>query len=124
MATATIARGNTARASTVTVTPKPSTDGNSAATRTRGRSSATAGHARLAVEQAVQRHSVQVHMPILGEVTLPPVDELVFIGGILSLAVVGIMEWPVAIVLSAGHVLASHSHRTLIRTFGEVMEEA
>lgn len=125
MATRTTTAGNnTAKASTVTVASKPDTKGNDAGTPNRGKSSATARHPRLAAEQAVRHNSVQVHLPIVGEVMLPAKDELAFLGGVAALAIVGIMEWPVAAVLGTGHLLANNRHHKLVREFGEAMEEA
>jgi hypothetical protein len=124
MATGTTARSNTAKASAVTVASKSGTEGNDTGTRNRGKSSSTARHPRRAAEQVVRQHSLQVHLPIVGEVVLPAIDQLAFIGGVIVLAIVGLVEWPVAVLLSAGHVLANSSHRKLVREFGEAMEAA
>jgi hypothetical protein len=81
-------------------------------------------HALVAAERAVQRNSLQVRLPIAGEVQLPAPDEIAYIGGVAVLAMVGMLEWPVAILLGVGHGLAGLRHRKLLRSFGEALEEA
>jgi hypothetical protein len=79
--------------------------------------------ARAAV-MAAERNTSSMHVPMLGRVELPPTDQLAFMGGILTLAVVGVVEWPVAIVLTTGHLLAHNRHVQLLRDFGKALEEA
>ena len=81
------------------------------------------GTARAAAV-ATERNTSHLHVPVLGRVELPPGDQLAFMGGILVLAAVGIMEWPVAVVLTAGHLLAHNRHVQCIRDFGEALEDA
>jgi hypothetical protein len=61
-------------------------------------------------------------MPFLGTVTLPAAGELAFLGGVGVLAVVGAIEWPIAAVLGAGHLLASNQRNKVLREFGEALE--
>jgi hypothetical protein len=79
-------------------------------------------HAVLAAERAVGRNSMQLHVPVLGELTLPPPEQVAFIGGIAALAVIGLLEWPVAVLLGVGHGLATHAHRKMVRALGEALE--
>jgi len=72
----------------------------------------------------VQRNSVHVALPLIGEVNLPPKDELAFMGGIAGMAAIGFLEWPVALVLVLGHALASNRHNMLMQEFGKALEEA
>jgi len=104
-----------------------------ASTPTRSRRVASAGgpaerrpvaHAPLAAERAVHRNSVHIQLPVIGTVHLPAKEDLVFIGGVLGLAAVGLLEWPVALLLGAGHTLATQGHNRLVRQFGEALEEA
>lgn len=81
-------------------------------------------HALVAAEAAVRRNSLQIRLPLIGELRLPPTEEVVFIGGVAGLAVLGILEWPVAILLGVGHGLAMSRHSKLLRAFGEALEEA
>jgi hypothetical protein len=84
------------------------------------------GHGEVlrAVERNIQRNSVTVELPPLGTVRLPPLDTLAWLGGLASLAVLGIMEWPVAAVIGTGHLLAHQRHLRLLQDFGEALEEA
>ena len=81
-------------------------------------------HGLLAADRAVQRNSVHVALPLIGEVNLPPKDELAFMGGIAGMAAIGFLEWPVALVLVLGHALASNRHNMLMQEFGKALEEA
>jgi hypothetical protein len=78
----------------------------------------------IASEEAVKRNSLEVQLPIVGEVQLPAADELAFIGGVTALAIIGVLEWPVAVILGVGHGLAGIRHKKLLRAFGEALEEA
>jgi hypothetical protein len=82
------------------------------------------GHALLAAERAMQRNSLLLHLPIVGELRLPPAEEVAFIGGVTALALVGVLEWPVAVLLGVGHSLALNRHNKMVRAFGEALEEA
>jgi hypothetical protein len=77
-----------------------------------------------AAEQAIRRDAVRIHLPVLGEFQLPAADELVFLGGLAALTVVGLVEWPVALLLGAGHELATNKHHSMLRDFGEALEAA
>jgi hypothetical protein len=56
-------------------------------------------------------------------VRLPEPQRLAFYGGIATLAVLGIVDWPVAVVLGIGHMLAvDHQHKCLAQ-FGEALGE-
>ena len=79
-------------------------------------------HAKLAAEQAVRRTSLHLQVPVLGELNLPAPEQVAFIGGIAALAVIGLLEWPVAALLGIGHGLATHAHRKVVRALGEALE--
>jgi hypothetical protein len=81
-------------------------------------------HALIAAEQAVQRDALRVRLPVIGELRLPARDEVVFLGGVVVLAVIGVLEWPVAVLLGVGHELAANRHHKVLRAFGEALEEA
>ena len=87
-------------------------------------SASTVGHPRAAADKATRRNSTQVTVPFLGTVKLPAADELAFLGGVGVLAVVGAIEWPVAVVLGAGHALAANRRNKVVREFGEALEKA
>jgi hypothetical protein len=85
-------------------------------------SESTAGRPRAAADKATRRNSTEVTVPFLGTVKLPAADELAFLGGVGVLAVVGAIEWPVAVVLGAGHALAANHRNKVLREFGEALE--
>lgn len=77
-----------------------------------------------AAEKARKTSRTRVTVPMVGHVDLPPADELAYMAGIGALAVVGAVEWPVAVVLGAGHALANRRRNKLLREFGEALERA
>lgn len=87
---------------------------------------ATASHPRgqKAAEKATSKNSVRVAVPIIGIVTLPPADQLAFLGGIALLTALEVIEWPVAVALAAGHTLATRSHNKIIQDFGQALESS
>lgn len=122
------------RASTTTrtraTTPPSSTRAakrvNSGATGTPARAAAPKRpvlHGLKAAEHAVSTNSVHFDVPVLGDVYLPPADEMVFLGGVGVLAVVGVLEWPVALLLGVGHTLAASRRNKTLRAFGRALEE-
>ena len=80
------------------------------------------GHgARL---RALQGNSVNFPLPVLGTVRLPPMDSLVWLGGLATLAAVGLVEWPVAAAIGVGHLLVQQEHFRILHDFGEALEQA
>jgi hypothetical protein len=77
-----------------------------------------------AVQRSVKRAGVQVRIPCVGEVTLPPPQRLAFFGGLAALAAVGLLDWPVAIVIVVGHALADQHWSRVASGIGEALEEA
>ena len=82
----------------------------------------TIGHG--AVLHAIEKNTVRVVLPALGTVRLPPPDTLAWFGGLAALGILGVMEWPVAVAIGAGHLLAQQHHIRLLHDFGEALEEA
>jgi hypothetical protein len=82
----------------------------------------TIGHG--AVLRAIERNTVTVTLPALGNLRLPPAQTLAWFAGLATLTVVGLMEWPVAVAIGAGHLLAQQNHLRLLHDFGEALEEA
>lgn len=92
--------------------------------RAAGRNVAPSGTPKAAAEHANRRNSVKLRIPLVGTMNLPATDELAFLGGVGVLAVAGIIEWPVAVVLGAGHALVAKHRGKVLREFGEALEEA
>jgi hypothetical protein len=82
------------------------------------------GAATKAAASVTAQHATHLHMPGIAHLELPPADQLAFLGGVAVLAVLGIVEWPVAGVLAVGHLLAHNRHHALLRDFGEALDKA
>jgi hypothetical protein len=57
-------------------------------------------------------------------VEIPRPEQLAYFGGLAALAALELIDWPVALVIAAGHFLASNHHNKLLEELGEAMEEA
>ncbi len=93
--------------------------------RTAQRSST--GHrpgAGRAARDALARHRLSFSLPMVGDVSLPPVHHLVWYGGVAALVALECLEWPIAVVLATGKALADNRHSAVLREFGEALEEA
>lgn len=85
--------------------------------------SSTSSSPRRAAASTVGKHSTTVN--IAGtSFSLPQADQLAYFAGVGGLACFGLLEWPVAAVLVLGHVLAQERHNTMLREFGEALEQA
>jgi hypothetical protein len=67
--------------------------------------------------------TTRLSIPGLGTLELSR-PELAFVGGIAVMGVLGLLEWPIAVVLGAGHLLASDRSNRAARALGQAMEEA
>ena len=61
--------------------------------------------------------------PAIGQVEIPRPEQLAYFGGLVALATFELIDWPVAVVIAAGHLLASNHHNKLLEELGEAMEE-
>jgi hypothetical protein len=50
--------------------------------------------------------------------------ELVYVGGIVGLTALGFLDWPIALVIAGGHVLASDRTNRTVRDLGEALDSA
>ncbi|KHL00305.1 hypothetical protein [Sinomonas humi] len=73
--------------------------------------------------KAAHHRTVTINFEGLGSVRLPPVEDLGFVGGVGVLATAGILEWPLAGILAAGHLLARSSRSNALKEFGDALEE-
>lgn len=51
-------------------------------------------------------------------------DQLAFLAGIGALAALEIIEWPLACIIAAGHLLADQRRSETLHAFGEALEQA
>ncbi|WP_212745856.1 hypothetical protein [Sinomonas susongensis] len=82
------------------------------------------GRYSAAADKARDRRSITINFEGIGSVKLPPTEDLAFLGGMGVLAAAGILEWPVAGILAAAHLLTRSSRNSTIKAFGEALEEA
>ncbi len=81
--------------------------------------------AQRAAAQVIDKHTIRVTLPDnIGTIRLPEPQRLAFYGGIATLAAFGIVDWPVAVVLGIGHMLAEDHHHKVLCDFGEALAEA
>jgi hypothetical protein len=76
------------------------------------------------VTDKIERHlGKTVQLPMVGRVTLPQPDTLIYFFGVGMLAVLELVDWPIALILGAGGLLTDRQTRRLIRGLGEALEE-
>lgn len=82
------------------------------------------GRGHRAAKTATAKNTLQVELPVLGAVTLPSPEQLAYVGGIATLAALEIIEWPIAVTLAAGHLLAATRGNKALQDFGDALEHA
>jgi hypothetical protein len=76
------------------------------------------------MEKVAEENSLRVDVPVIGTLTLPPPQQLAYLGGVAALAALDIIDWPVGLALIAGHVLATRSHNKIVQEFGNALQGA
>ncbi len=79
---------------------------------------------RSAVERVREAETIVVTLPVVGRVRIPRPEELVYYGALAGLAALEIIDWPIALVIGAGHALASNHHSKVAQELGEALEDA
>jgi hypothetical protein len=77
---------------------------------------------REAVERVHRAESFAVELPLVGRVPVPRPDQLAYMGGLAALVALELIEWPVAVAVAAGHLLASSHHNKVLEELGEAFE--
>ncbi|MEH0928621.1 hypothetical protein [Micromonospora sp. CPCC 205558] len=72
----------------------------------------------------MQTYNRRVQVPMLGEVAVPPPDKIAYYAGLGVLAALQVIEWPIAVVVTAGHLLADQHFSGLVRGVGEALQSA
>ncbi|HZC27146.1 MAG TPA: hypothetical protein VE287_08975 [Actinopolymorphaceae bacterium] len=75
-----------------------------------------------AARHAVRQNGIELSLPLVGEVCLPAPERLAWYAGVATLVVFGMVEWPVALVITVGHLLGEDHHNRLIEDFGAALE--
>jgi hypothetical protein len=83
----------------------------------------TAISQREAVQKIRESETFFVDLPVLGRTEIPRPEQLAYYGGLAALAAFELLDWPVALVIAAGHLLASNHHNRMLEELGEAMEE-
>lgn len=65
-----------------------------------------------------------IELPLFGKVTVPRPEQLAYFGGLALLAAFEIIDWPVAVAVAAGHILASNHSNEVLEQLGEALEDA
>jgi len=78
---------------------------------------------REAVEHIREGETFFVSVPVFGRVEIPRPEQLAYYGGLAALAAFELIDWPVAVVIAAGHILASNHHNKILEELGEAIEE-
>lgn len=81
------------------------------------------GH-RAAVQRVRDARGFAVTLPVVGKVRVPRPEQLAYYGALGLLAATEIIEWPVALVLGAGHMLMHNEHSRIAQEVGEALEDA
>jgi hypothetical protein len=68
--------------------------------------------------------SRSVSVPVLGSIEIPPPDRLVFYTALGLLAAFQVIDWPVALIVGIGHVLAEQRHWRTGQDVGEALQTA
>ncbi|ASW57315.1 hypothetical protein CIK06_00265 [Plantactinospora sp. KBS50] len=79
---------------------------------------------RPAAAETMRRYARQIDLPVLGSVAVPPPDKVAYYAGIGALALLQVIEWPLALVITAGHLLADQHLSGLARGLGGALESA
>jgi hypothetical protein len=79
---------------------------------------------REAVEHIREGETFFVSVPLFGQLEIPRPEQLAYYGGLAALAAFELIDWPVAVVIAAGHILASNHHNKLLEELGEAIEDA
>ncbi|MDV7347828.1 hypothetical protein R4255_30840 [Rhodococcus oxybenzonivorans] len=79
---------------------------------------------RDTVERVRHAESFAVTLPIVGRVGIPRPEHLAFYAALGTLAALEIIEWPVAVIIAAGHVLAAEEHHRTLHELGDALETA
>jgi len=79
---------------------------------------------RAAAQKVEEDSHIRLDLPLLGSVRLPEPQRLAYYAAIGALGFLGILDWPVALILAGGHALASDQHNRAVQQFGEAVEDA
>jgi hypothetical protein len=79
---------------------------------------------RDAVARVRAGEGFAVNLPVVGRVRIPRPEHVAYYGALGALAALEIIEWPIALAIAAGHVLAENQHSRVAAEVGEALEDA
>jgi hypothetical protein len=79
---------------------------------------------RSAVERVRDAETFAVTLPVVGQVRIPRPDQLAYYLALAGLAALEIIDWPIALVIGAGHALAASQHHKVAQELGEALQDA
>jgi hypothetical protein len=79
---------------------------------------------RDTVERVRHAEGFAVKLPIVGSVGIPRPEHLAFYAALGALAALEIIEWPVAVIIAAGHVMTAEAHHRTVHEIGDALESA
>jgi hypothetical protein len=82
------------------------------------------GSHREAVRRVREGQGFAVNLPVVGRVKIPPPEHLAYYGALGLMAAVELIDWPIALVVAAGHVLAEQHHNRFAEEVGEALQDA
>jgi hypothetical protein len=75
-------------------------------------------------DKRVRLYPQRFRLPLIGDVTVPPPGQMAYFAGLGILAAVEVIEWPLALVIGTGHLLADQHWSKVLRGLGGAAEEA
>ena len=79
---------------------------------------------REAVERVRKGQSFAVNLPVVGHLRIPHPEQLAYFGALGVLAAVELIDWPIALAIAAGHMLAEDQHNRALEEVGEALQDA
>jgi hypothetical protein len=76
------------------------------------------------VRKVQHAETFAVELPVIGRIRIPRPEQLAFYGAVAVLAAAEIIDWPVALLVVAGHALQQNEHSRIAQEFGEALESA
>lgn len=74
--------------------------------------------------KVVESYAGRMRIPGIGEIAVPPSDKIAYYLGLGVLAALQIIEWPLALVITAGHLIADQHFSGLAKGLGEALQQA
>lgn len=81
-----------------------------------------AARRRDAIQRMRDARGFVITLPVVGRTRVPHPEQLAYYGALAALAAVEIIDWPVALVLAAGHALMEEQHNRVAQEIGEALE--